>query len=60
MISIKTLTDDLRLKIENYTDKPQLKRDIRQYSDLLLDCVQSRNLNYMFHVMRLPEEKDGN
>ncbi len=58
MIGIQTLTDDLRLKIEDYTDKVELKRDIRQYSDLLLDCVQSRKLNYMFHIMRLQEENN--
>lgn len=51
MIGIQTLTDDLRLKIEDYTDEVELKSVIRQYSDLLLDCVQSRGVDHMFHVM---------
>ena len=51
MIGIKTLTDDLRLRIEDYTDNKELKSVIRQYSDLLLDCVQSRGINHMFHIM---------
>ncbi len=51
MIGIKTLTDDLRLRIEDYTDNEELKSVIRQYSDLLLDCVQSRGINHMFHIM---------
>lgn len=50
MISIKTLTNDLRLKIEDYTDDNELKSVIRQYSDLLLDCVQNRGVDHMFHV----------
>lgn len=51
MIGIKTLTDDLRLRIEDYTDNEELKSIIRQYSDLLLNCVQSRRVDHMFHIM---------
>jgi len=58
MIGIHTLSGELRLKIEDYTEDIPLKQNIRQYSELLLDYVQSRNLNYMFHIMRLPEKKD--
>lgn len=50
MIGIKTLTDDLRLKIEDYTNDIALKSAIRQYSDLLLDCVHSRGVHHMFHA----------
>lgn len=50
MIGIETLTNDLRLKIEDYTNNKDLKSVIRQYSDLLLDCVQSRGADHMFHV----------
>ena len=50
MIGLNTLTHELRLKIEDYTENHELKNSIRQYSDLLLDCVQSRRVNYMFHV----------
>ncbi len=52
MIGIKTLIDELRLKIEDYTGNPELKSAIRKYSDLLLDCVQTRNMGYMFHTRR--------
>lgn len=55
MIGIKTLTDDLHLKIEDYTDDNKLKSVIRKYSDLLLDCVQSRGVDHMFHVMTYVE-----
>lgn len=52
MIGIKTLTDDLRLRIEDYTDNYKLKNAIRQYTDLLLDCVQTRQVDHMFHTQR--------
>lgn len=57
MIGIRTLTEDLRLKIEDYTEQPDLKETIRRYSDLLLDCVQTRRIDHLFHVM--PYEGDG-
>lgn len=50
MIGINTLKDNLHLKIEDYTNDIDLKNIIRQYSDLLLDCVKSRNVDHMFHV----------
>ena len=53
MIGIKTLTTDLKLRIEDYSNLVDLKAAIRQYSDLLLDCVKTRNLNYMFHWTNL-------
>lgn len=60
MIGIKTLTEDLKLRIEDYSDKVELKAAIRHYSDLLLDCVKTRNLNYMFHWTNLTiQEQDG-
>jgi len=61
MIGIKTLTDDLRLKIEDYTDQVELKSIIRRYSDLLLDCVQSRRVDHMFHTQFYvePEQKNA-
>ncbi len=51
MIGIKTLTE-LRLKVEDYTDRLELKSAIRKYSDLLLDCAQTRNMEYMFHAQQ--------
>lgn len=50
MIGMRTLTEELRLKIEDYTDDVELTTAIRQYSDLLLDCVQSRRVDHMFHT----------
>ncbi len=50
MIGIKTLTEDLRLRIEDYTEETELKDVLRQYSDLLLDCVQTRRIDHMFHT----------
>lgn len=60
MIGIKTLTDDLHLRIEDYTDNEKLKSVIRQYSDLLLDCVQSRRVGHMFHVMGFSKNNQDN
>lgn len=57
MIGIKTLTDDLRLRIEDYTDNYKLKNAIRQYTDLLLDCVQTRQVDHMFHTQRYNVEE---
>lgn len=51
MIGIKTLTEELRLKIEDYTDNNEFTSVIRQYSDLLLDFVKSRGVDHMFHCM---------
>ncbi|MEW7987867.1 MAG: hypothetical protein AB2799_18940 [Candidatus Thiodiazotropha sp.] len=50
MIGIQTLTDELRLKIEDYTKDIEQTAVIRQYSDLLLDCVQSWGVDHMFHT----------
>ena len=58
MIGIKTLAEDLRLKIEDYTDNKNLKPVIREYSDLLLDCVQSQGADHMFHVMAYTPAND--
>ena len=57
MIGIKTLTDDLRLRIEDYTEQVELKSVIRQYSDLLLDCVQTRGVSHMFHIKSYEKEQ---
>lgn len=58
MIGISTLTSQLKLKIEDYTEKPKLKSAIRRYSDLLLDCVQSRRIDHMFHTARFEESNE--
>lgn len=50
MIGINTLTHSLRLQIEDYTENVDLKTVIRQYSDLLLDCAQTRGLSFIFHT----------
>lgn len=53
MIDINTLTNELNLKIEDYSDDSGLKSHIRTYSDLMLDCIKSRGMDYMFHHSRL-------
>jgi hypothetical protein len=57
MIGIRTLTDDLKLRIEDYSNLVDLKTAIRHYSDLLLDCVKTRSLNYMFHWTNLDTQQ---
>jgi membrane-bound ClpP family serine protease len=51
MIGIETLTRDLKLKIEDYSNKPSLKYAIREYSDLIRDCMMNHGSAYMFHTM---------
>ena len=53
MIGIKTLKNDLKLRIEDYSNEEPLKAAIRHYSDLLLDCVKTRGLNHMLHYFAL-------
>ena len=60
MIGIQTLTNDLRLKIEDYTNDDDLKSVIRKYSDLLLDCVQNRGVDHMFHIMGYTVASENN
>ena len=55
MIGVRTLTEGLRLKIEDYTDDTELTQVIRQYSDLLLDCVQTRRVDHMFHTRSMQD-----
>lgn len=55
MIGIRTLTEQLKLRIEDYTENVALREAIRQYSDLLMDCVQSRGLDHMFHIKQYIE-----
>lgn len=60
MIGIDTLTGELHLKIEDYTQDIAQKAAIRQYSDLLLDCVQSWGVNHMFHTQQyVSDAQDG-
>ncbi len=57
MIGINTLKDDLKLKIEDYTGDNALSTEIRRYSDLLNDCIQSRGLGHIFHWAKLEKTK---
>lgn len=43
-INIETLENELRLKIENYSDNDDLKKLIRDYYDLLDDYITNNNL----------------
>jgi hypothetical protein len=52
MIGIKTLTDMLKLRIDDYTDTT-LSIPIRNYSDIILDL--SRNRPVFFHSVSLSE-----
>ena len=58
MIGILTLTNELKLKIEDYTSNEMLTYHLRHYSDLLLDCVMTRNLAYLFHTSNYRKPKE--
>lgn len=55
MIGIKTLTESIKLKIEDYTQDVDRSNAIRQYSGLLMDCVKSRDLDHLFHFIQYIE-----
>lgn len=49
MLGIKTLTDVLRLEIEDYTNDQNLRSKIRQYNDLLGEYVMGQNRVVYMH-----------
>lgn len=51
-IGISTLTNELKLKIENYTDIPELKNLIRTYNDLVIGYISTNNYRYFFHTRK--------
>lgn len=59
MIGINTLTNDLRLRIEDYSGNVSLSTKIRGYAEFLLDCARNRNVDHLFHWSRLPLEKES-
>ncbi|MCL5104120.1 MAG: serine dehydrogenasease [Armatimonadetes bacterium] len=48
-IGIETLTKDLKLKIEDYSDNADLRKMIRSYNDLLTEYIQERGFPAFFH-----------
>ncbi len=44
-----TLTKDLRLKIEDYSEDVKLRDLIRSYNDLLTEYIQEQGLSVFFH-----------
>jgi hypothetical protein len=57
-INIQTLKGDLNLLIEDYTDNIELRNLVRNYSDLLLDCAKTRNMQYIFHSMQYQSDME--
>ena len=58
MIGMNTLTAQLNLKIEDYTADLPRRLAVRQYSDLLIDCLKNRRVDHLFHAISLAEAKD--
>jgi membrane-bound ClpP family serine protease len=48
-IGVGTLTRDLRLKIEDYSDDAVLRNLIRSYNDLLTEYMQEQGMSIFFH-----------
>ena len=49
-ISMDTLRNELKLKIEDYSKKPKLKNSIKKYFSLLTDYYLRENLFYFIHT----------
>jgi len=49
MIGINTLTDSLKLKIEDYTGEGTLRQNLRVYSELLAEHVERQQSAFMLH-----------
>ncbi len=49
MIGINTLTDVLKLKIEDYTDDSKLRQNLRIYSELLAEHAERQQSPFMLH-----------
>ncbi|MFL1707055.1 thermonuclease family protein [Campylobacter sp. MOP7] len=49
-INIKILQEDLKLKIENYTDKKEFRANIKEYMKLLKDHIIRLNRRIYFHT----------
>lgn len=52
MIGIKTLSEDLKLEIEDYTNDAQLRNTIRTYSELLTEYVDKQQVPVFMHSCR--------
>ena len=48
-IGLKTLSGDLRLKIEDYSDDRKLQTMIRSYSDFLVEYIMRHNIPLFLH-----------
>ncbi|MEX1014005.1 MAG: serine dehydrogenasease [Candidatus Paceibacterota bacterium] len=51
-INIETLTNDIRLEIEDYSDEDELRKDIRSYYDLLSDYVKRSQTTIFIHTRK--------
>lgn len=49
MIGIDTLTNDLKLKIEDYSTVQPLRNNLRSYSALLLDFIEHQQSSFRIH-----------
>ena len=49
MIGVSTLTDVLRLKIEDYSDDVELRKKIRNYNEFLIAYIMKENFHFFLH-----------
>jgi hypothetical protein len=49
MIGLGTLANELKLKIEDYTDQPQIRAPLRAYSKLLVDYLDHHPAAFRIH-----------
>jgi hypothetical protein len=49
MIGIKTLTELLRLKIDDYSNNMELRTLIRDYNDFLVEYIERHNFKFFLH-----------
>lgn len=49
MIGISTLTDSLKLRIEDYTNEADLRQNLRIYSELLAEHAERQQSTFLLH-----------
>lgn len=52
MIGIDTVTNELKLKVEDYSNTPELRDGLRRHTKLLLDYLDHQRLSFYIHYVR--------
>lgn len=53
MIGVRCLTEDLRLEIDDYSEKKELRETVRVYNGLLMEFLEKQRAPFAIHTARL-------